>query len=74
MAKPNLTDLMTARGWLPVDLASRAKVSAATVYRATCDGKVPRPLLLSAMAGALGVGEAVVREAILRGAKRKVRL
>lgn len=68
MAKPNLTDLMTARGWFPVDLASRAKVSAATVYRAR-DGQVPRPLLLSAMARALRVSVVACRAAIERGGK-----
>lgn len=69
MAKPTLTDLMEARGVPPVRLAADARVSLATVLRAR-KGTVPGPLLLSAMATALGVDEAVLRASIVRGLEK----
>lgn len=64
----DLRGLFDAAGLKPVDVASRARISIATVYRAMAGGMPHTPQVLAiALVG--GWTEEVVRAAIARGRK-----
>lgn len=65
---PNLRGLIRAAGMKPVDLASRARISVATVYKAMKGSPVSR-LQSWAMSAALGVTEAELHASIEAGAR-----
>lgn len=58
-----LTQIVKDAGMRPVDLASKARLSLATVERAM-KGNIPNPVGCWAMALALGVNEDEIRESI----------
>lgn len=65
---PTMRDLLDRAGLKPIDLASRARIGTATVYKAMA-GVVVAGLQMWAIATVLGVSEGDLRAAILRSAK-----
>jgi hypothetical protein len=62
---PDFSTLLRDRGYTPVRLAAETAVSHTTIYRAKL-GTVPKPVLVRALATALGITEAECRASIER--------
>lgn len=62
---PDLKALVTDSGKAPKVVAAEARVSSTTLYMAM-RGALPKPIVVAAIAGALGISEDECRAAILR--------